>query len=487
MKILSDVLKDIRVREIIGEADRKIGEPEIDSRKIKTNGVFIALKGTITDGHKFIEIAIQNGAKTILCSDLPGQPAEDVTWVVVDDTAQACGPFVHAYFDHPSTKLQLIGITGTNGKTTTATLLFELLNTLDGPCGLLSTVENRIGDEVLPSTHTTPDPVTLNRLLLEMVEGGCKFASMEVSSHAIDQQRIGGLQFAGGVFTNITHDHLDYHGTFRHYLDTKKKFFDGLGARAFALVNADDPRGEFMVQNTQAKVSKYSLRKLTEFKAKIQGNDMQGLHLQIGENEVMSRLVGEFNAYNLLAVYGTAVELGFDRQEVLTVLSGLRPVDGRFDILRDTGRNVSAVVDYAHTPDALQKVLGTLQKVKGHTGRLWVVVGCGGDRDRAKRPKMGQIASEMADMAVFTSDNPRSEDPDAIIEDMLEGVPPGKRDDVLIISKREEAIKTALRVAQKGDVVLIAGKGHEKYQEIKGERFPFDDKQVVRNALQKNI
>ena len=486
MKRLDEILKGIAHRQIIGDTEKTVGEPSIDSRSIEPEGVFIAIAGTQTDGHKFIDKAIQNGARTVICEQLPQDMSDNVTWIQVADSARSAGQFAHAYFGYPSAKLRLIGITGTNGKTTVATLLHNLLNEINGPCGLISTIECRIGQEVLPSSHTTPDPVTINRLLAMMVEAGCRYACMEVSSHAIDQKRISGLDFAIGIFTNISHDHLDYHKTFKNYLEAKKKFFDELDAQAHAMVNIDDPRGEVMVQNTKAKVSKYSLRKLTDFKAKIISNEIHGLHLKIGEDEMISRLAGEYNAYNLLAVYGAAILLGYQSQEVLTVLSGLHPVEGRFDIVHDQRKAISAIIDYAHTPDALQKILGTLVKVKKPGSSLWVVVGCGGDRDRDKRPKMARIAVSGSDYAVFTSDNPRSEDPDEILEEMMAGVPDEKREAVFKITDRAEAIRIALRMARKGDMVLIAGKGHEKYQEIKGNKIPFDDKEIVRDALSKD-
>jgi len=487
MRPLGDILKGIPVKRLVGDSDRIVGEPSIDSRTVGSEGVFIAIRGTQTDGHKFIEKAIQNGAKTVVCQDFPDEMTQGITWVSVDNSSRAAGIIAHNYFDRPTDHLKIIGVTGTNGKTTVATLLYSLLQDLGKTCGLLSTVENRIGNKVLGASHTTPDPISLNRFLSDMVNSGCEYACMEVSSHAIDQERISGLTFTGGIFTNISHDHLDYHGTFRHYLDTKKRFFDDLGAQAFALVNADDPRGDYMVQNTKAKVSKYSLRKLTDFKAKIIGNDLSGLHLRINDNEVMSRLIGEFNAYNLLAVYGAAVLLGNDKHEVLTTLSGLLPAEGRFDVIRGRTKKISAIVDYAHTPDALQKVLGTLVKVKDLQSRIWVVVGCGGDRDRTKRPMMAKIAATYADRAIFTSDNPRSEDPEEILGEMMTGIPEDRKSSVLKITDRREAIRAAVQMAGEGDVILIAGKGHEKYQEIKGKRFDFDDKEVVQNALQENI
>ena len=483
MGSIEEILSDVKVVSSSGDLSVQAGRPEIDSRKINTNGLFIAIKGTQADGHKFIDKAIQNGAKAVIVEDLPQDRDESIVWVQVIDSARAAGVIAHNYFGRPSERLRLIGVTGTNGKTTTTTLLHDLVTSLGMKCGLVSTVESRIGLEILPSTHTTPDPVSLNELLSKMVEAGCTIAFMEVSSHAIDQKRDSGIAYAGAVFTNITHDHLDYHGTFRHYLDTKKKLFDGLGAQAFALVNADDPRGEYMAQNTLSKVSKYSLYKLADFKGKVMGNRIDGLQLIIDDVELFSRLVGEFNAYNLLAVYATAILLGFDKYEVLTALSDLQPAEGRFDIVRHPASRKSAIVDYAHTPDALKKVLGTLQHLRQPGTRIIAVVGCGGDRDKVKRPKMAAVAAQMGDMAILTSDNPRSEDPEVILSDMLKGVAKEQRSKVLKITDRKEAIRAAVQFATENDIVLIAGKGHEKYQEVKGVRHPFDDKKVALEAL----
>ena len=483
MSSISDLLKGVEVLEIDGRSDHPIGQPEIDSRKINTNGLFVAVRGNQTDGHKFIDKAIQNGAKTIVAEEWPTDRQSDVQWVRVQDTALAAGVIAHNFFGRPSLELRLVGVTGTNGKTTTVTLLHDLTMSLGITSGLISTVECRVGSKVLPSTHTTPDPISLNRILREIVDGGCEVAFMEVSSHAIDQQRTAGINYAGAVFTNITHDHLDYHGTFRHYLDTKKKFFDGLGAQAFALVNTDDQRGNYMVQNTIAKVSKYSLHKLADFKGKVLSNRIDGLHLRIDDIELISRLVGQFNAYNLLAVYGTAILLGFDKHDVLTALSNLKPAEGRFEIVRHPESGKSAIVDYAHTPDALEKVLSTLQHLVTTHSKIIAVVGCGGDRDKAKRPRMAFIASQMADMTILTSDNPRSEDPEEILNNMLEGVAKEQRSKVLKITDRREAIRAAVQFSKVNDIVLIAGKGHEKYQEINSIKHPFDDKKIVLEAL----
>ncbi|MDX1476068.1 MAG: UDP-N-acetylmuramoyl-L-alanyl-D-glutamate--2,6-diaminopimelate ligase [Saprospiraceae bacterium] len=487
MQPLGYLIEQLDVLEVIGNDQIEVSNIAIDSRRISSGGLFVAIPGTSADGHTFIDNAIQNGATCVVCMRLPKQPDHQVTWVRVQDSARVAGKLAHRFYGSPTSKLQLVGVTGTNGKTTVVTLLHDLMSSLGIPVGLISTVECRSAQRIIPATHTTPDPVTLNALLQEMVSEGCTHAFMEVSSHALVQQRTSGLRFSGGIFTNLSHDHLDYHGDFKSYIAAKKLFFDGLGEDAFALVNADDPRSEIMVQNCAAKVSKYSLHKLADFKGKILGNHIEGLHLQVNGVEVMSKLVGTFNAYNLLAVYGAAVQLGFDPSEVLTHLSGLDPVTGRFDLTHNPARGVSAVVDYAHTPDALQKVLGTLRQLKDNRARLMVLIGCGGDRDKAKRPKMGDIAASLSDLAILTSDNPRSEDPEAILDDMMAGISEEHRRKVLRISDRREAIRAAVRMAQHGDIILIAGKGHETYQEINGKRFPFNDKELVHEALFEDI
>lgn len=487
MKPLRALLQDLEVLSIDGDEDRLVKHVSIDSRQVEQSGMFIAIRGTLTDGHKFIDNAVQKGAEVVVCSVLPEARSQGVTWVLVEDPAYAAGVIAHAFYGRPTERMQVIGVTGTNGKTTVATLLCNLLREMGFESGLISTVAYRIGSEELPATHTTPDQVTLNRLCAQMAGRGCKYVCMEVSSHALAQQRVAGMRFAGGIFTNISHDHLDYHGDFSNYLNTKKKFFDGLGTHAFALINADDPRANVMVQNTQAKVSKYSLHKVADFKARVLDNQIIGLHLQIDDVEMMSRLVGTFNAYNLLAVYGAARLLGLEKQRVITILSGLDPVDGRFDVIYQPESGVSAIVDYAHTPDALQKVMGTLQQLKTRDMHVIVVVGCGGDRDREKRPLMARIATTMSDTAILTSDNPRTEDPDRILDDMEKGVPAGMKKRVLRVVNRKEAIRTAVRIAGSGDVILIAGKGHEHYQEIHGERFPFNDKEIVHDALFEDI
>jgi UDP-N-acetylmuramoyl-L-alanyl-D-glutamate--2,6-diaminopimelate ligase len=480
---LQELLRAIQPVKTTGDLDREITRIDFDSRKAVSGSVFVAIKGVHNDGHAYLDKAVLNGAEVVVVEDWPKQLPESVACIQVSDSAQALGLLAAAFYGYPSRQLRLVGVTGTNGKTTTATLLFGLHQALGYKCGLISTIENKIGEEVLPSHYTTPDAVALNSLLAEMATSGCDFAFMEVSSHAIDQKRIAGLEFAGAVFTNITHDHLDYHKTFDNYIRAKKALFDGLGKGAFALVNTDDRRGMVMVQNTRATVHRYALRSLAEFKAKILENSLEGLHLELDGFDFYARLVGEFNAYNLLAVYAVAVLLGHDKAEVLTELSRLKTAEGRFDTLSDSARRITAIVDYAHTPDALEKVLQTLTKLRGATGRIITVTGCGGDRDKAKRPLMAKAACELSDSVILTSDNPRSEAPEDILADMQKGVPITAAAKVLTIADRRQAIRTACHLAQPGDLVLVAGKGHEKYQEIQGEKYPFDDKEELRAAL----
>ena len=483
LKYLENILSDLSNCEIIGDVKKNIQHITFDSRKVNEKSLFAAIRGSQTDGHLFIDKAVEAGAKAILCEDLPSELPIGVTFIKVPDSSEALGLIASAFHDYPSLQITLIGITGTNGKTTTATLLHQLFSKMGYKVGLLSTVENKIGEKVLPSDYTTPDSVALNAMLADMVDSGCDFAFMEVSSHAIHQRRIAGLTFSGGVFTNITHDHLDYHKTFKEYLNTKKRFFDELPKTAFALTNIDDRNGAVMVQNTKAKIYKYSLRSLTDFKAKIVENSLTGLHLEIEGAEFFSRIIGEFNAYNILAVYATAVLLGKDRLETLTQLSDLESAEGRFDYFFDKKKGVSGIVDYAHTPDAVEKVLNTIAKLKRGNEKIITVIGCGGDRDKSKRPIMAKTACNYSDQVILTSDNPRSEDPEMIISDMEKGVPTYASQKVLKITNRLQAIKTAGMIAQKGDIILVAGKGHEKYQEIKGVKHPFDDKQILRDIL----
>jgi len=481
--MLRDILYNVSIQAVHGNNDITVNELRIDSRAVSSGDVFIAIRGVHTDGHAFISKAIEQGAAAIICETLPETLQEQVCYVLVADSTAACGVMADNFYKHPSRHLQLVGVTGTNGKTTIATLLFRLYTQLGYKCGLLSTVQNQIGDTVIPATHTTPDAISLNALLARMVEEGCLYAFMEVSSHAVHQQRIAGLKFAGGIFSNITHDHLDYHKTFDEYIRVKKSFFDGLPNTAFALTNIDDKRGNVMLQNTKARKAAYSLRSMADFKGKILENNLTGLIMQIGEQEVHFRLIGEFNAYNLLAVYGAAVLLGQDKHTVLQALSNLQGAEGRFDYILSAKEKVMGIIDYAHTPDALLNVLATIKNLRKGNEQVITVVGCGGDRDRAKRPVMAQVAAEHSDRVILTSDNPRSEEPEAIIHEMEAGVPVHQRKKVLSITDRKEAIKTAISLANPEDIILVAGKGHEKYQEIKGVKHPFDDKAVLEEMM----
>lgn len=478
MKLLSDILYGVRLTQTVGTTNLAVEAITADSRQVRKNGLFVAIKGTQTDGHQYIGKAIELGATAIVCEEMPDELLEKITYIKVAQAATALGLLASNFYDNPSEKIQVIGITGTNGKTTTVTLLFNLFKNLGYKCGLLSTVVNRIHDEVIPATHTTPDQVELNRLLALMAEKGCRFCFMEVSSHAVDQKRIAGVQYAAAVFSNITHDHLDYHKTFDNYIKAKKAFFDELPESAFAIVNKDDFHGEIMVQNTRAKVVYFAIKNTAEVKCKIVENDFNGLLLNINGKEVWTKLVGMFNAYNITAAYAVASRFHKDEMEVLTALSVLNAAEGRFDVLQ-SGNGVRAIVDYAHTPDALKNVLQTIREIRTEGNQVITVVGCGGDRDRAKRPIMATIASELSDKVVLTSDNPRTEDPDQILAEMMTGVPRQLVRNVLAITDRTQAIKTALSLAGKGDIVLVAGKGHEKYQEIKGVKHPFDDKKVI--------
>jgi UDP-N-acetylmuramoyl-L-alanyl-D-glutamate--2,6-diaminopimelate ligase len=453
-----------------------------DSRHAKPDFLFVAVKGTLSDGHEFISKAVTGGVTVVVCEKLPETINEVITYVTVKNSAHALGIIASNFFGNPSEKLKLVGVTGTNGKTTVATLLYKLFNALGHRAGLLSTVENRIIDAVIPSTHTTPDPIQLNELLKRMVQAGCTYAFIEVSSHAVDQDRVAGLKFAGGVFTNITHDHLDYHKTFENYIKAKKKFFDELPSDAFALVNADDKRGMVMLQNTKARKQSFGLKKMVDFKGKIITNSIEGLELEVGGKNVWFKLIGDFNAYNLLAVYGAAVLLGEDSDNVLTTLSALRGAVGRFELVMP-GSKVTAIVDYAHTPDALKNVLETIAQFRTGREQVITVVGCGGNRDKTKRPLMASIACKLSDKVVLTSDNPRDEDPMEIIKEMQSGILPTEARKTLVMTDREEAIKTACMMAKESDIILIAGKGHETYQEIKGVKHPFDDREVVERML----
>ena len=479
MAHLQDILYKVSIRSVQGELDRQVDNLQTDSRLAGPGTLFIAVKGTHADGHQFIPQVIAAGATLIVCEDLPSSFAPGVTYVQVESSAAAAGIIAHNFYGQPTERLKLVGVTGTNGKTTIATLLYKLFSALGYTCGLLSTVENHIGDRIVPATHTTPDPLHLNALLKEMADTGCTHVFMETSSHAIHQQRIAGLKHSGGLFSNITQDHLDYHKTFEEYIRVKKAFFDSLPSEAFAISNADDKRGSVMLQNTHAKKYFYSLRTLAEFKGKILENNLTGLVMTINDQEVHFRLIGEFNAYNLLAVYGAAICLGEERSEVLRCLSTLTGAEGRFDYIVSPKEKIIGIVDYAHTPDALINVLATIQKLrKGHE-RIITVMGCGGDRDKTKRPLMGAAACEYSDKVIITSDNPRSEDPEQIIRDIEAGLNTAAKRKYISITDRKEAIRTAVNLAAAEDILLIAGKGHEKYQEIKGVKYPFDDKQIL--------
>ena len=482
--LLRDVLYKVSIRSVTGSTDAEINDVQIDSRKVKTGAVFIAVRGATADGHQFIDKAIENGATVIVCETAPVQEGKAVVWVQVENSASAAGYIAHNFFGQPSEKMKVVGVTGTNGKTTISTLLYKLFTGLGCTCGLLSTVDNHIGDTIIPATHTTPDAVNLNQLLKQMVDAGCTHVFMEVSSHAVHQHRVTGINFAGGVFSNITHDHLDYHKTFDEYIRVKKSFFDSLSSSAFAISNADDKRGAVMLQNTNAKKYFYSLKTLADFKGKIIENSLSGLVMTINDQEVHFRLIGEFNAYNLLAAYAVGICIGEDKHEVLRCLSMLTGAEGRFDYMVSPKEKIITIVDYAHTPDALLNVLATIKKLRKGFEKVITVVGCGGDRDKTKRPIMAEAACEHSDKAIFTSDNPRSEDPAQIIKDMEEGLPAAAKRKYISIVDRKEAIKTAISLANAEDIVLIAGKGHEKYQEIKGVKYHFDDKEIVREVFE---
>lgn len=482
MKILQDILYKVRIVSVNGSTALPVTDVQIDSRNVTQGSVFVAIRGEKADGHSFIDKAVKLGATAVVVEQLPGQLHDNITYIQAADTREAAGFMAHNFYDEPSRKVKLVGVTGTNGKTTIATVLFKLFSKLGYSCGLISTVQNQIGDTVIPATHTTPDAVSINALLQEMVESGCSHVFMECSSHAIDQRRIAGLHFAGALFSNITHDHLDYHKTFDAYIKAKKKFFDDLHADAFAISNLDDKRGTVMLQNTPAKKYYYSLKNLADFKGKILENSLTGLVMTINEKEVHFRLIGEFNAYNLLAVYGASVCLGEKSEDVLLVMSLLSGAEGRFDYIISS-TNIIGIVDYAHTPDALENVLLTIKKLRKGNEQVITVVGCGGERDKTKRPVMAQIACDYSDRAIFTSDNPRSEDPNAILRDMEAGLNSAARRKSLSIADRKEAIKTAVGFAGKEDIILLAGKGHEKYQVVNGEYLYFDDKAILKEMF----
>ncbi len=482
MKTLKDILYGVSLTELHGDREREISSLAFDSRRVKKGGLFIAIKGLNVDGHDYIETAIDLGAVTILCESLPEKRKKSITYVQVDNSAAAMGIVAANFHDNPSRKLNLVGVTGTNGKTTTATLLFQLFQQLGYKVGLLSTVENKIDHKVLDAQFTTPDSLQLNELLAQMVSQGCTHCFMEVSSHALVQHRTSGLQFAGGIFTNISHDHLDYHETFEAYIKAKKMLFDKLPKEAFALVNADDKRGMVMLQNTKAEKNTYSLKSMADFRAKILHNTLQGLELDVDGISAWFKLIGDFNAYNLLAVYAAGVLLEEEKEEVLTALSQIDGARGRFEQVYN-GNNILAIVDYAHTPDALDNVLRTIDKLRTRQEKVITVIGCGGNRDKTKRPEMARIAAEFSNKVILTSDNPRDEDPAVILEEMMKGVPKVAQKNTMIIQDRKEAIRTACNLAEKMDIILVAGKGHETYQEIKGVRNHFDDKEILNEML----
>lgn len=479
MAILQDILKGVTPVSLKGKADVEVKGITIDSRKVGHGWLFVAIKGTQTDGHLYVAKAIEQGASAIVYEEGEIEGPANLALVKVADSAAAAGILAHNFYDRPSHKVILVGVTGTNGKTTIATILFKLFRKLGYSCGLLSTVQNQINDEVVPASHTTPDAINLNALLAQMADAGCTHVFMESSSHAIHQKRMEGLRFAGGIFSNITHDHLDYHKTFDEYIRVKKSFFDGLPASAFAISNLDDKRGAIMLQNTPAKRLFYSLHDLADFKGKVLENGFLGLVMDINGKEVHFRLIGAFNAYNLLAVYGAAIALDEDADTVLSALSGITGAEGRFDVVLSPRDKIVGIVDYAHTPDALLNVLSTIKQVKRGDELVITVVGCGGDRDKAKRPIMAEVACGYSQKAIFTSDNPRTEDPAAILDDMMAGMKSEYKRRSMVIPDRREAIKTAVGMAKPGDIVLIAGKGHEKYQEINGIKQHFDDKEEL--------
>ena len=483
MKNLKDILYKVRIEAVHGATDIAISKIEFDSRKIELNDVFVAIRGTLSDGHDYIEKALSLGAIAVICEEFPSVIVNGVTYIKVKDSNEALAFLAANYYENPSENIRLVGVTGTNGKTTIASLLYQLFKKAGYKVGLLSTVKIMVDNQEFKATHTTPDSLTINKYLDLMVQEGCEFCFMEVSSHGIHQKRTEALHFAGGVFTNLSHDHLDYHNTFAEYRDVKKIFFDNLPKSAFAITNIDDKNGAIMLQNTKAKKLSYALKSYADYKAQILENQLSGLLLKINDNEVWVKLIGSFNAYNLLAIYGVAVELGIEKVEALRLLSELESVSGRFQFIVSDSK-ITAIVDYAHTPDALENVLKTIEDIRTKNEQLITVVGCGGDRDKTKRPIMANIASSMSDKAIFTSDNPRTENPETIIEEMEKGVEPQNFKKTVSILDRKQAIKTACQLANPNDIILIAGKGHETYQEINGVRHDFDDLKIVTDLLQ---
>ncbi len=485
MKKLNEIIRGVEVIASYGEINIEISSIEFNSRKVEQGALFVAVKGCSVDGHNYIEQAINNGAIAVVCEEIPSKINKNICYLLTKESSYSLGIIASNFFLNPSSKLKLIGVTGTNGKTTIVNLLYQLFKSFGFACGMLSTIQNIVNEKIVPSSHTTADALQINGLLNKMLENNCEYCFMEISSHSIDQNRIAGLDFKGGVFTNITHDHLDYHKSFKEYLKTKKKFFDDLPANAFALSNIDDKNGKIILQNTRAKKFTYSLKSDSDFKSKILEDQFEGLQLNIDGVEVWFKLVGDFNAYNLLAVYASAVLLGIDKSEILQNLSNLKPAEGRFDIINCPEKKI-AIIDYAHTPDALKNVLDVIQSIKIMNKKVICVVGAGGDRDKEKRRLMAKIACEKSDKVILTSDNPRSEDPQKIIDQMKVGVDAANNKKVISIIDRKEAIKTACALSNSGDIILIAGKGHEKYQIIKGVKYPFDDKKIVKEILLNN-
>lgn len=482
MKSIEQIISKSDALEVIGLPDAIISDITFDSRQIKKGSCFVAIRGTQVDGHEYIDKALELGASVIICEVMPKKIVDGITYIRVKDSSEVLGKMASSFYDNPSDKIKLVGITGTNGKTTTVTLLYRLFNKLGFKSGLLSTVVNYIGDDVIPATHTTPDAIQLNKLLAQMVEAGCTHCFMEVSSHSVVQNRIAGLKFTGAIFSNITHDHLDFHKTFDEYLKAKKRFFDLLPSSAFALTNIDDRNGRVMVQNTSAKINTYSLRSMANFKCKVIENHFDGMLLNLDSVEVWTRLVGGFNAYNLLAIYAAARLLGVEKEAVLTELSSMTAVSGRFEHMKSP-KEINVVVDYAHTPDALQNVIDTINEIRNPDKKLITVVGAGGNRDKTKRPVMAKVSVEGSSMVILTSDNPRFEEPEDILNDMKVGIEPSMVGKVLTIVDRKEAIRTAYMLANQGDIILVAGKGHENYQEIKGVKHHFDDKEVIQELF----
>lgn len=482
---LQNILYRTGATQIIGSHNKMISSIAFDSRLLEKNSMFIAIKGTQVDGNNYIDIAIKKGATAIVCEQLPSQILPQITYIAVENSAKALGYIASNFYNNPSSKLTVVGITGTNGKTTIATLLFNLFTDLGYKTGLLSTINNQINNNVIKTTHTTPDAITINKLLNSMVDDGCQYVFMEVSSHAIVQHRIAGITFAGGVFTNITHDHLDYHNTFKEYIKAKKQFFDQLPSKSFAITNIDDKNGNVMLQNTNAKKYTYAIKSMANYKGKIIENGFEGMMMNINGSDIYTLLSGKFNAYNILAVYATAKQLSQNNDEILVAISKLKGAEGRFNIVR-SANNITAIIDYAHTPDALENVLNTINSIRTHNEQLITVVGAGGNRDSSKRPLMAKIVSLLSNRAILTSDNPRNEDPADILQDMRKGIDPVKKRTTMVIQDRNEAIITAYNIARSGDIILIAGKGHEKYQEIKGVKHPFDDKKIITELMEIN-